>query len=436
MTITTELQPLIPLAVSAPAVADGLADARALLDEAADALDLETGLRRLLAAPERALAVNIPVVMDDGQVEVFTGYRVQHSSARGPFKGGIRFHPGVTQEETTVLAMLMTWKCAVLGLPFGGAKGGVQVNPRLLSRNELQQLTRRYTQAIRPIIGARQDIPAPDINTDEQTMAWMMDTLDVLGDEAAMASVTGKPVGIGGSVGRDRATGNGIAITVQALLRQHGRLPEETRVAVQGFGKVGAAAARALAEAGCRVVAVSDISTAMYNPDGLDVAAMESYVRQDNGRLLASCAAPNVERIDNDMLLTLDVDVLVPAALEAQITAENADRVRAWAIVEGANAPVTAAADRILAERGVIVVPDVLANAGGVVVSHLEWVQNLQGYFWDASAVDAHLRQRMERAYADVSEIAAACDIPLRQAAYRLAVSRVAEATRMRGWVG
>ncbi|MDQ2654652.1 MAG: Glu/Leu/Phe/Val dehydrogenase [Chloroflexota bacterium] len=436
MTITTELQPLIPLSISAPAVADGLADARALLDEAADALDLETGLRSVLAAPERALAVNIPVVMDDGQVEVFTGYRVQHSSARGPFKGGVRFHPSVTQEETTVLAMLMTWKCAVLGLPFGGAKGGVQVNPRLLSRNELQQLTRRYTQAIRPIIGARQDIPAPDINTNEQTMAWMMDTLHTLGDETAMAAVTGKPVGIGGSVGRDRATGNGIAITVLALLREHGRRPEETRVAVQGFGKVGAAAARALAEAGCRVVAVSDISTGFYHPEGLDVAALESYVRQNNGRLLAGYAAPNLDRIDNETLLALDVDVLVPAALEAQITADNASHVRAWAIVEGANAPVTSAADRILAERGVIVVPDVLANAGGVVVSHLEWVQNLQGYFWDAGAVETHLRQRMERAFADVSQTAVACDIPLRQAAYRLAVSRVAEATRLRGWVG
>lgn len=436
MTATTEMQPLIPLAVSAPAVADGLADARALLEEAAEALDLETGLRRLLAAPERALAVTIPVVMDDGQVEVFTGYRVQHSSARGPYKGGVRFHPGVTLEETTVLAMLMTWKCAILGLPFGGAKGGVQVNPRLLSRSELQQLTRRYTQAIRPLIGARQDIPAPDINTDEQTMAWMMDTLDVLGDEVPTASVTGKPVGLGGSLGRDRATGDGIAITALALLREHGRIAKDARVAVQGFGKVGAAAARALAAAGCRVVAVSDISTGFYHPEGLDVAALESHVRQDNGRLLASCSAPGVERIDNDTLLALDVDLLIPAALEAQITAGNAGRVRAWAIVEGANAPVTAAADRILAERGVIVVPDVLANAGGVVVSHLEWVQNLQGYYWDASTIGSLLRQRMERAFGDVSETAAACGIPLRQAAYRLAVSRVAEATRVRGWVG
>jgi glutamate dehydrogenase (NAD(P)+) len=393
-------------------------------------------LRSLLAVPERALAVNIPVIMDDGQVEVFTGYRVQHSSARGPFKGGIRFHPGVTLEETTVLAMLMTWKCAILGLPFGGAKGGVQVNPRLLSRNELQQLTRRYTQAIQPIIGARQDIPAPDINTDQQTMAWMMDTLGAMGDDTATAAVTGKPVGLGGSLGRDRATGNGIAVAVMALLREHGRRPEETRVAVQGFGKVGAAAARALAEAGCRVVAVSDVSTGFYDPIGLDVAALEAHIRVESGRLLASYPASDVERIDNATLLGLDVDVLIPAALEAQITEENAGRVRAWAIVEGANAPVTAAADRILAGRGVIVVPDVLANAGGVVVSHLEWVQNLQGYYWDADAVDTHLTQRMEQAFADVSGLARERGIPLRQAAYRLAVSRVAEATRLRGWVG
>ena len=436
MTITTDLQPFRTLTITAPAATDNLADARALLDEAADALDLDPGLRSVLAAPERALSVNIPVIMDDGQVELFAGYRVQHSSARGPFKGGIRFHPGVTLEETTVLAMLMTWKCAILGLPFGGAKGGVQVNPRLLSRTELQRLTRRYTQAIEPIIGARQDIPAPDVNTDEQTMAWMMDALGAMGDDIASAAVTGKPVGLGGSLGRDRATGNGIAIAVLALLREHGRRPDETRVAVQGFGKVGAAAARALADAGCRVVAVSDVSTGLHDPSGLDIAGLAFHLSQEHGRLLASYAAPDIERIDNAALLALDVDVLIPAALEGQITADNAGHVQAWAVVEGANAPVTTAADRILAERGVIVVPDVLANAGGVVVSHLEWVQNLQGFYWDLDTVNAHLRQRMEHAFAEVFRLAVACNIPLRQAAYRLAVSRVAEATRLRGWVG
>jgi glutamate dehydrogenase (NAD(P)+) len=383
-----------------------------------------------------ALAVNFPVVMDDGQVEVFSGYRVQHSGARGPFKGGIRFHPDLSLEETTVLAMLMTWKCAILDLPFGGAKGGVQCHPRLLSRHELQQMTRRFTLAIQPVIGARRDIPAPDINTDEQTMAWMMDTLSTLGDGEAMAAVTGKPVGLGGSLGRGRATGNGIAIVALALLREHGRLPAETRVAVQGFGKVGAAAAPALAAAGCRVVAVSDISTGLYHPSGLDIAALEDHVRHASDGLLDSYSALGVERIDNETLLALDVDLLIPAALEAQITAANADRVRAWAIVEGANAPVTTAADRILAERGVIVVPDVLANAGGVVVSHLEWVQDLQGDFWDETDIETRLRQRMVKAFADVSALAAERGIPLRQAAYRLAVARVAQATRLRGWVG
>jgi glutamate dehydrogenase (NAD(P)+) len=416
--------------------ASGIADATALLHEAAQALALEPGLRAMLATPERVLSVNFPVVMDDGQVEIFTGCRVQHSSARGPFKGGIRFHPDVTLEETTVLAMLMTWKCAILGLPFGGAKGGVQCDPRRLSRHELQQLTRRFTVAIRPLIGAHRDIPAPDVNTDEQTMAWMMDTLSTLDNEAAMATVTGKPVGLDGSLGRGRATGDGIAIVAMALLREHGRLPRETRVAVQGFGKVGAATARAFAAAGCRVVAVSDISTGLYHPAGLDITALEDHVHHSSDGLLASYAALGAERIDNDTLLALDAELLVPAALEGQITESNADRVRAWAVVEGANAPVTTTADRLLAERGVIVVPDVLANAGGVVVSHLEWVQDLQGYFWNEDDVAARLRQRMETAFADVSTLASARGIPLRQAAYQLAVSRVADATRRRGWVG
>lgn len=435
MSIATERRPPILSETPAPVTPDnGLADALALLDEAADALELEPGLRRLLAVPERVLTVHVPVILDDGQIAVFPGYRSQHSSARGPYKGGIRYHPSVTVEETTALAMLMTWKCAILDLPFGGAKGGVQCNPRLLSRNELQQLTRRFTQAIRPVIGARQDIPAPDVNTNEQTMAWMVDALTTLDTDFPSAAVTGKPVGLGGSLGRNRATGNGIAVVTLALLRQHGRRPAKTRVAVQGFGKVGAAAARALAESGCQVVAVSDVSTGLYDPAGLDVGALESHVRHSGHGLLAGYAAPGVTSINNETLLALDVDVLVPAALEGQITADNADRVRAWAIVEGANAPVTAEADSTLAARGVIVVPDVLANAGGVVVSYLEWVQNLQGDSWDEAEVEARLKQRMDQAFSDVAAAAAASNIPLRQAAYRLAVSRVAEAMRWRGW--
>jgi glutamate dehydrogenase (NAD(P)+) len=429
------VEPLIaPAAPQAPAAA--VADAQGLLAEAADALGLEPGLREVLAQPERVLTVNVPVVMDDGEVQVFKGFRVQHSSARGPFKGGIRFHPAVSLEETTVLAMLMTWKCAVVDLPFGGAKGGVQVDPRRLSRQELEQLTRRYTLAIRPIIGPHRDIPAPDVNTDEQVMAWMMDTLSVVDDEAELASVTGKPIALGGSAGRARATGQGISIVALALLREHGRRPEETSVAVQGFGKVGRAAASALAAAGCRVVAISDVSTGLYRVEGLDVAALEAYARQVPDGLLAGYTAAGVQAIGNDELLALDVDLLVPAALEGQITGANADRVRAWAVVEGANGPVTAEGDRILAEQGVIVVPDILANAGGVVVSHLEWVQDLQGLFWDAEQVAAHLRQRMTKAFRDVSALARERNVSLRRAAYLLGVSRVAEATRLRGRVG
>ena len=413
-----------------------IADARALLEETAAALNLEPGIREVLSVPERSLSVNIPVVMDDGQVEVFPGYRVQHSGARGPFKGGIRFHPDVTLEETTVLAMLMTWKCALLDLPFGGAKGGVRVEPRQLSRSELERLTRSFTRAISPLLGAQRDIPAPDLNTNEQTMAWMMDTLSVVGDETAMASVTGKPLALGGSLGRGRATGEGIAIVALSLLRQHGRRPEKTSVAVQGFGKVGAAAASALADAGCRIVAVSDVSTGFYHPDGLDVVALEKRVRQSADGLLSGVDAPGVASIGNEELLGLDVDLLVPAALEAQITAANAHRVRSWAIVEGANGPLTADADRILDGKGVVVVPDIMANGGGVVVSHLEWVQNRQGLFWDANEVATNLRRRMEQSFGDVTALSAEHDLPLRHAAYRLAVSRVAEATRLRGRAG
>jgi glutamate dehydrogenase (NAD(P)+) len=425
-----------PIAPEVQKQASAVADAAALLDEAADALGLEPGLRQVLTLPERSLAVNIPVRMDDGCLEVFPGYRVQHSAARGPLKGGIRFHPDVSLEETTVLAMLMTWKCAVVDLPFGGAKGGVRCNPRLLSQTELEQLTRGYTLAIRPLIGAHRDVPAPDVNTNEQTMAWIMDTLAQAGDETALAAVTGKPLALGGSQGRAQATGQGLAIVALALLREHDRRPDETRVAIQGFGKVGMFAALALAGAGCRIVAISDVSTGLFAGDGLDVAALAAHVRHSPNVLLESYAAPDIERISNADLLELDVDVLMPAALEGQITAANAGHVRAWAVVEGANAPVTAEADGILEDRGVIVVPDILANAGGVTVSHLEWVQNLQGLAWDLAEVENALRQRLERAFAEVSTMAGERGVTLRRAACLLAVSRVAEALRLRGHVG
>jgi len=410
-----------------------LADAVDLVEAAIDELRLGSSFRQLLTAPERSLTVNVPVVMDDGEVVVFTGYRVQHGGARGPFKGGIRYHPAVSLEETTVLAMLMTWKCAVVDLPFGGAKGGVRCNPRQLSLTERERLTRQYTMAIRPLIGPLRDVPAPDVNTDGQTMAWMMDALSQASGETMFAAVTGKPVGLGGSLGRSEATGSGIGIVAVELLREYGRAPKETSVAVQGYGKVGRHAARALAGAGCRIVAVSDVSGAWRDPAGLDLDDLDRWIERNPSGLLEGYANGGARPISNEALLELPVDLLVPAALEGQVTAANAERIAAWAIVEGANGPVTAEADRILDRRGVIVVPDILANAGGVVVSHLEWVQDLQGYFWDQEQVDAGLRRRMTKAFADVSALARRRGVSLRRAAYLLAVDRVASAIRTRG---
>ncbi|HEU0115006.1 MAG TPA: Glu/Leu/Phe/Val dehydrogenase, partial [Thermomicrobiales bacterium] len=406
---------------TAPAVqprpeTQALADAIALVESAIAELGLGSGLRALLTAPERSLAVNVPVVMDDGEIAVFTGYRVQHCGARGPFKGGIRFHPAVSLEETTVLAMLMTWKCAVVDLPFGGAKGGVKVNPRLLSAAERERLTRQFTMAIRPLLGPLRDVPAPDVNTDGQTMAWMMDELSRASGETVFAAVTGKPVGLGGSLGRAAATGAGLGIVALELLRAHGRTPAATTVAVQGYGKVGRHAARALADAGCRVVAVSDVSGAIHAPAGLDLDDLDRWIASNPSRLIEGYPGRGARPISNEALLELPVDLLVPAALEGQVTAANAARIAAWAIVEGANGPVTAEADRILDRRGVIVVPDILANAGGVVVSHLEWVQDLQGFFWDREQVDEGLRRRMTKAFADVSALARQREVSLRRA--------------------
>jgi glutamate dehydrogenase (NAD(P)+) len=425
---------LSQLDLSSPPATDFLTGVRAMLDEAADTLGLEDGLRAVLAEAERSLAVAVPVVMDDGEVEVFRGYRVQHSAARGPGKGGVRFHPGVTLEETSALAMLMTWKCAVADLPYGGTKGGVACDPRRLSATERERLTRRYTRAILPLIGAHRDIPAPDVNTDERTMAWMLDTIGTVDGRPAWATVTGKPAALGGSAGRERATGQGVAIVTQEFLRVTGRTMEETTVAVQGFGKVGKAAATALARFGCRVVAVSDVSGGLYSANGLDLAHVVDYTRRAPGGLVAGYRMPGVEAIDNDDLLTLPVDVLVPAALEGQITVDNADRVRAGVIVEGANGPIIAEADRALRDRGIVVVPDILANAGGVVVSYLEWSQNLQGVAWEAYEVERGLHQRLTRSFVDVWAAAGTHGVGLRQAAYLLAVSCVAEAIRLRGF--
>ena len=433
--IVVQQQPYVPArsAAAPDAGQDLLTDTLSLLEAAADMLGLEPGMRAVLRVPERALTVAVPVRMDDKHVEVFTGYRVQHSSARGPCKGGLRYHPDVSLMETTALAMLMTWKCAVVGLPFGGAKGGVRCDPRWLTAGEVERLTRRYTTAIIPIIGSHQDIPAPDVNTDERVMAWMMDTFSMLAGHSELAVVTGKPVALGGSLGRQEATGRGVAVVALELLKRRRHEAADTTVAIQGFGKVGSAAAAALAQAGCRVVAVGDVTGGLYRRQGLDVESLRTHARRLPGGLLAGYIAPGVEHMAGSDLLELDVDLLVPAALEGQITAENAHRVKAQFIVEGANGPTTEAADRVLRERGATVVPDILANAGGVVVSYLEWVQGLQAFFWDADQVDRHLSRTMVRAFDQVWTLTEERGISLRSAAYVLAVGKVAEAIERRG---
>ena len=401
------------------------------LAEAVRHLQLDDGMHKLLATPRRSLTVSVPLVRDDGNLEVLTGYRVQHSLTRGPAKGGLRYHPDADLDEVTALAMWMTWKCAVIGVPYGGAKGGIAVDPHTLSRPELERMTRRYASEILPIIGPERDIPAPDIGTDEQTMAWFMDTVSVQTGYTVTGAVTGKPVSLGGSQGRGAATSRGVQFVTLKALENLGRRPEDVNVAVQGFGKVGALAAQMLAESGCRVVAVSDVGGAAYNRKGLDIARL-LQLRADGAQTIAE-PGPDVEIISNDELLTLDVDVLVPAALSGVITEANADRIRAQLIVEGANGPTTPAGDAILADRGITVIPDILANAGGVAVSYFEWVQDLQAYFWDESEVNEKLARIMHRAYEEVTVTAKERGVSLRTAAQIIGVGRVAEATRVRG---
>ncbi|MGB9825213.1 MAG: Glu/Leu/Phe/Val family dehydrogenase, partial [Desulfofundulus sp.] len=405
----------------------------AQLNDVTERLHIEPGIREILSRPERELIVSVPVVMDDGQISVFTGYRVQHSSVRGPCKGGIRYHPDVTLNEVRALAMLMTWKCAVVDIPYGGAKGGIQCDPSSMSESELCRLTRRYTSMIMPIIGPHRDIPAPDVNTNAQTMAWIADTVSMLEGKSMPAVVTGKPLSLGGSEGRREATGRGVAIVVEELLKREQRKCQETSVAIQGFGNVGSAAACILHEMGCKVVAVSDITGGLYNPHGLDIPAIYKHVQTHPRHLLEGYESPEVDRISNEELLTLDVDILIPAALESQIHAGNAARVRAHAVVEAANGPTTREADEILNDRGIIVVPDILANAGGVVVSYLEWVQNLQAFSWTEEEVNDKLRRIMTRSFADVWEFSRYQKVPLRLGAYLRAVDKVALAIKQRG---
>ena len=388
-------------------------------------------MHRFLRTPERTLIVSVPVMLEEGQLEVYTGYRVQHSTGRGPGKGGIRFHPGVNLEEVEGLAMLMTWKCAVTDLPLGGAKGGVAVDPRKLTRRQVERLTKRYTAAILPIIGAERDIPAPDVNTDESTMAWIVDTVTMMTGQHSPEVVTGKPIELGGSRGRTEATGRGVAFVTLEAIKRAGRRPENTRVAVQGFGNVGSVTAKILAEAGCTIVAVSDVSGGYVAPRGIDVPAATQHARRHPQRLLEGLAG--LSKISNAELLAMEVDVLVPAALEGQITSENVHEVRAKIIVEGANGPITADADRKLADRGVTIMPDILANAGGVVVSYFEWVQSRAQFYWELDEVEKRLEIYMRRASDLVLAKTKAYDCTPREAAFIVAVERVASAIEKRG---
>jgi len=403
------------------------------LDDVARRLDLDPGIHAILRQPERELTVSVPVVMDDGLIKVFTGYRIQHSSARGPCKGGIRYHPDVNLNEVRALAALMTLKCAVVGIPYGGAKGGVQCDPSQMSEDEIRRMTRRFTAMIMPIIGAKRDIPAPDVNTNAQTMAWISDTVSMLERKTVIDIVTGKPVPLGGSLGRKEATGRGCAIITAELLKRKQRRLSETTVAVQGYGNVGSHAATILNQMGCQIVAVSDVSGGLYNPQGLDIAGINQHVTAHPKGLLEGYEGPGVAKINNEELLVTEADVLIPAALEHQIHADNAPHIRAQMIVEGANGPTTREADEILNNRGITVVPDILANAGGVVVSYFEWVQDLQCFFWDEAEVNENLERILVRSFKEVWDFSKEQGVPLRLGAYMLAVDRVAGAVKARG---
>ncbi len=402
-------------------------------DQAAEMLHLPDDIRAILRVPQRELTVNFPVQMDDGSTRVFTGYRVQHNLSRGPVKGGIRYHPSVDIDEVRALAMWMTWKCALVNIPYGGAKGGVIVDPKQLSPGELERLTRRFATEISILLGPEKDIPAPDVGTNAQIMAWIMDTISMHRGYTVPAVITGKPVNVGGSLGRVEATGRGVMLMVREMARQLGWSLDGLRVVVQGFGNVGSTAAYLLHQLGCKVIGVADASGGYYCAQGLDIPAMRAHTEQHSFRLLDGYRAAGVERISGSELLELECDVLIPAALENQITGENAERIRARLIVEGANGPTTPEADAILGERGVIVVPDILANAGGVIVSYFEWVQGLQEFFWDEQDINEKLERIIVGAFQQVYAMAEQRQIPLRLAAYLLAVQRVADANLTRG---
>jgi glutamate dehydrogenase (NAD(P)+) len=402
-------------------------------DKAAELLELSQSISEVLRVPQRELTVNFPVKMDNGTTKVYTGYRVQHNLGRGPVKGGIRYHPAVDIDEVRALAMWMTWKCALVNIPYGGAKGGVVVDPSQLSIGEIERLTRRFATEISILLGPDKDIPAPDVNTNPQIMAWIMDTISMHQGHTVNAVITGKPVLVGGSLGRNEATGRGVSLMVREWARRVNIGLDSLKIVVQGFGNVGGIAAELLDEMGCKVIAVSDASGGYIRSGGLDIKAMRAYTAQHPRHVLEGYIAPGLEQVSNAELLEIPCDVLVPAALENQITDLNAPRIRARVIIEGANGPTTPAADAILEDRGITVVPDILANAGGVTVSYFEWVQGLQSFFWDEIDVNAKLEKIMVDAFDQVYTLSKQRDVSMRLAAYLLAVRRVADATLIRG---
>jgi len=402
---------------------------QARLDLASARLGLEPNVIAILRACEREITISIPVVMDDGSVKVFEGYRVQHSTSRGPAKGGIRYAPNVNRDEVRALAAWMTWKCAVVNVPFGGAKGGIICDPSQMSIGELERMTRRYASELLDFIGPEKDVPAPDMNTNEQTMAWIMDTYSMHARHTVNAVVTGKPIELGGSRGRREATGRGILIVVQEAAKRFKMAPADTRVVVQGSGNVGGIGALLLHEAGFKVVGISDVHGGIYDPKGLDIPAALKHLQATR----SFEEYPNAERVSNAEILELECDVLIPAATENQITSTNAERLKCKVLAEGANGPTTAAADEILYQKGIFVIPDILANAGGVTVSYFEWVQDRMGYFWREDVVNERLQDTMVASFNDLCRYADAHSVDTRTAAYMLAIDRVAYDTRMRG---
>jgi glutamate dehydrogenase (NAD(P)+) len=401
----------------------------ARFDLAAQKLNLDEGLWKVLRYPNREIILHIPVQMDNGRLEVFTGFRVQHSIARGPGKGGIRYAPDVTLDEVRALASWMTWKCAVVNIPFGGAKGGVICNPHKMSMGELERMTRRYTAELVEFIGPEKDVPAPDVNTNEQIMAWMMDTYSMHMRQTVTAVVTGKPLNIGGSRGRREATGRGIMMVCDEAIKKLGLSADSSRVIVQGFGNVGSNAARLMAETGYKIIGIAEVDGGLYNKNGLDMEALWNY-RQKNNTIHGF---PEAEKYDPAELMTTECEILIPAATENQITSRNADRIKCRILAEGANGPTTAAADEILADKKVFVIPDILCNAGGVTTSYFEWVQDRQGYFWKESVVNEQLEYIMKTAFEDVVRYSETNGVNNRIAAYMLAIDRVAYTLRQRG---